>query len=498
MVLDYYGLREQPFGVTPDSRYLFLSASHHEALASLLYGIEAGRGFIALIARPGMGKTTLLFHALNHLRSKATTIFLFQTIATPLDLLRAILSELGVRDMPGSLAETQLRLNELLVEQARLGKRVVVVIDEAQNLEDSVLEQVRMLSNFETSREKLIQIVLSGQPQLAEKIASPALVQLRQRISMFGRLDPFSSEATGLYIQHRLRAAGYELATPLFTGEALALIFQYSEGIPRNINNLCFNSLSLGCVLKRKAIDADVVREVVSDLDLDRWRPKTSLALRPEASRLQEAPPFLLTSNEPAISVGGIPRLVWAVAALVLICGALFASRWILPKASVQMTPRAAQHPAVAGPSSNQSQARVIPAETATQADEVTPSAPAAPGPSSNQNPLPITPTESAPQADSAVSQVAPVAPPSTGASQNPQVSAAETTINVTPGRTLLGICVENFGSCNPQLLQEIRKLNPGLSNLDHIEPGQKIRLPVSEAVVEKPVKASTVQSDTP
>jgi general secretion pathway protein A len=496
MVLDYYGLREQPFGVTPDSRYLFLSASHQEALASLLYGIEAGRGFIALIARPGMGKTTLLFHALDHLRSKATTIFLFQTIATPLDLLRAILSELGVREMPGSLAEMQLRLNELLVEQSRLGKRVVVVIDEAQNLEDSVLEQVRLLSNFETSREKLIQIVLSGQPQLAEKIASPALVQLRQRISMFGRLDPFSSEATGLYIQHRLRAAGYELEAPLFTGEALALIFQYSEGIPRNINNLCFNSLSLGYALKRKAIDAEIVREVLSDLDLDRWRPKTSLALRPEASRLQEAPAFLLTSNEPAISVGGIPRLVWAMAALVLIGGAVFASRWVLPKASVQMTPRAAQHPAVAGSSSNQ--APVMPAETATQADEVNPSRALAPGPASNQNPPPITPTESAPQADGAVSQISPVAPPSIGASQNPQVSAAETTISVTPGRTLLGICVENFGSCNPQLLQEIRRLNPGLSNLDHIEPGQKIRLPVSEAVVEKPVKASTGQSDTP
>ncbi len=149
MILDYYKLREEPFGVTPDSRYLFLSASHQEALASLLYGIKAGRGFIALIARPGMGKTTLLFHALNQLRSKATTIFLFQTISTPVDLLRAILTDLGVREMPGSPVQMQLRLNELLVEQARLGKRVEVVIDEAQNLDDSVLsELVRMLSNL--------------------------------------------------------------------------------------------------------------------------------------------------------------------------------------------------------------------------------------------------------------------------------------------------------------------------------------------------------------
>jgi general secretion pathway protein A len=482
MILDYYGLREQPFGVTPDSRYLFLSASHQEALASLLYGIEAGRGFIALIARPGMGKTTLLFHALNHLRSKATTIFLFQTIATPLDLLRAILTDLDVRDMPEDLAEMQLRLNELLVEQARLGKRVVVVIDEAQNLEDSVLEQVRLLSNFETSREKLIQIVLSGQPQLAEKIGSPALVQLRQRISMFGRLDPFSSEATGLYIQHRLRVAGYELEAPLFTGEALALIFQYSEGIPRNINNLCFNSLSLGCALKRKAIDADVVREVVSDLDLDRWRMKTSLAVRPQGRGSQEAPAFLPTASEPQIPAGGFPRYVWAMAALLLIGGAVFASRWVGPKASVQVNPRAAQHRAVAGPSSNQSQSPVTPGETATQADEVTPSRPGAPAPSFHQGPPPITPTESASRADSAVSPVVP---------------AAET-IRVAPRRTLLGICVENYGSCNPHILQEIHILNPGLSNLDHIEAGQKIRLPVSDAVAGKPGKTSTRESDTP
>jgi general secretion pathway protein A len=479
MVLDYYKLREQPFGVTPDSRYLFLSASHQEALASLLYGIEAGRGFIALIARPGMGKTTLLFHALNHLRSKAMTIFLFQTIATPLDLLRAILTDLDVRDMPGDLAGMQLRLNELLIEQARLGKRVVVVIDEAQNLEDSVLEQVRMLSNFETSREKLIQIVLSGQPQLAEKIASPTLVQLRQRISMFGRLDPFSSEATELYIQHRLRAAGYELEAPLFTGEALALIFQYSEGIPRNINNLCFNSLSLGCALKRKPIDADVVREVVSDLDLDRWRMTTSLAVRPQGRGSQE---FLPTASEPQIPAGGIPRYVWAMAALLLIGGAVFASRWLGPKASVQVNPRAAQHRADAGPSSSQSQSPVTPAETATQADEVTPPRPGPPAPSFNQGPPPITHTESGSQADSAVSPVVP---------------AAET-IRVAPRRTLLGICVENYGSCNPQILQEIHILNPGLSNLDHIKVGQKIRLPVSDAVAGKTGKTSTRESDTP
>jgi general secretion pathway protein A len=496
MILDYYKLREQPFGVTPDSRYLFLSASHQEALASLLYGIEAGRGFIALIARPGMGKTTLLFHTLNQLRGRATTIFLFQAISTPVDLLRAILTDLGVREMPGTLGQMQSRLNELLVEQARSGKRVVVVIDEAQNLDDSVLELVRMLSNFETSREKLIQIILSGQPQLAEKIASPELVQLRQRISMFARLDPFSSEATELYVDHRLRAAGYDGETPLFNKEALALIVQYSEGIPRNINNLCFNSLSLGCALKRRVIDGDVVREVVADLDLDRWRTNTSLAVRQEGRGLHEAPAFLSASSDPPMLVGWLPRLVVAMAALLVIGGAVFASRGVFPKSSVQTIRGTAALPTAVGASSNQSPPPAAPAETAVKADDVVPSLPAAVDPSSNQALPPMAPAESAAQGDSVVSSVAPEA----STNQNQQLEGSETAIQVTPGRTLLGICVENFGSCNPQLLQEIHRLNPRLRNLDHIEAGQKIILPISntkQSVTQLQSRASIAERGT-
>jgi type II secretory pathway predicted ATPase ExeA len=177
IVLDYYNLQEQPFGVTPDSRYLFLNPTHKEALASLIYGIEAGCGFVALISTPGLGKTTLLFQTLDILREKARIVFLFQTIGTPLDLLRALLSGLGVRDLQGSLVEMQLKLKDILTEQYRQGKRVVLVIDEAQNLDDSVLELVRMLSNFETARDKLIQIILSGRPQLADNMGSPELLQ---------------------------------------------------------------------------------------------------------------------------------------------------------------------------------------------------------------------------------------------------------------------------------------------------------------------------------
>jgi hypothetical protein len=158
MVLPYYQLREQPFGVTPDSRYFYLSNTHREALASLLYGVDAGCGFLAVIAAPGLGKTTLLFDALRCLRQAALTVFLFGTVCTPLELLRSLLTALGVKDAHGNLTRLQSRLQDVLIEQARLGKRVVVVMDEAQNLDPAVLELIRMLSNFETPQHKLLQI----------------------------------------------------------------------------------------------------------------------------------------------------------------------------------------------------------------------------------------------------------------------------------------------------------------------------------------------------
>jgi general secretion pathway protein A len=268
MVQDFYNLREQPFGTTPDASFLFSSDTHREALASLLYGIREGCGFIALIASPGMGKTTLLFRTLDQMKSSARTVFLFQAIATPIDFLRTFLNDLGVENEPGGLVELQAKLTQVLLEQAQRGERLVVVIDEAQNLDNSVLELVRMLSNFETSKDKLMQIILSGQPQLASKLASPELLQLRQRISIVAHLKPLSLEETTLYINHRLKIAGYCLDEPLFTAAALKLITEHSNGIPRNINNLCFNAMSIGCALKKRTIDKDIIREVIADFDL--------------------------------------------------------------------------------------------------------------------------------------------------------------------------------------------------------------------------------------
>jgi general secretion pathway protein A len=215
-----------------------------------------------------MGKTTILFQLLSQLEGSARSVFLFQTLCTPRELLSGLLRDLGVVNHGGDAIGMQEQLNRLLLAEARQGRRVVVVVDEAQNLEDSALELLRMLSNFETSSYKLMQIILAGQPQLREKLASSHLIQLRQRMSIFARIHPFSAEETQLYVGHRLRVAGYDSKTPLFTPMAGALIAKYSEGIPRNINNICFNALSLGCVLKQKTIGEEVVRECLADLDL--------------------------------------------------------------------------------------------------------------------------------------------------------------------------------------------------------------------------------------
>jgi general secretion pathway protein A len=439
MVLDYFKLREQPFGVTPDARYLFLSSAHKEALGSLLYGIDEGCGFLALIASPGLGKTTVLFHVLHQLRDKALTVFLFQTVCTSIDLLRALLAGLGVQETQGSLVQLQSRLKEVLVAQAQLGKRVVVVIDEAQNLDDSVLELIRMLSNFETPREKLIQIVLSGQLELAEKIASPDLEQLRQRVSIFSELTPFSREDTQLYIDHRLRVAGYTLASPLLTRDALALIADASHGIPRNINNLCFNALSLAYALQRKPIDSEIIRAVIADRDLGRFCKRNSPASHTGARARQPMPAYRTAGRASSQSNGGTQKFTFALAAILALGGILAASHWSPGnKAAIQA----------------QSKPLLV-----------------SPAPSDSALPIPPAPSDPSVPVDR----------------ESPRAVTHANTVNVKPGETLLEICVASFGRCSPELLQEIRRLNPQMNNLDHIEPGQTIQLPLSVAKLDQP-----------
>jgi general secretion pathway protein A len=296
MYLKFYGLREEPFGVTPDPRFLCATPTYQEAQATLEYGIRSGRGFTALIAKPGMGKTTLLFHLLERYSRVARTAFIFLTQCDSREFMRYLMSELGANTAETDFVRLQEQFGQLLVREAQAGKKVIAVVDEAQNLDITVLETVRLLSDFETPRAKLLHIILTGQPELADRLASAALLQLRQRISHLVRLDPLNAAEVNRYIDHRLRLAGYSGA-PLFTAEARALIAQRSQGIPRTINNLCFNALSLGCALQRKSIGADILAEVSADLDFEGLRTQQEEAA--EAASQQAAAPVATATPSP-------------------------------------------------------------------------------------------------------------------------------------------------------------------------------------------------------
>lgn len=299
MFLSYYGLREQPFGVTPDPRFLYLSPGHREALASLVYGIEAGRGFMSLVAPPGMGKTTLLFHLLEKFRTSARTAFLFQTQCNSREFMRFLLAELGYESDDRDFVRMHEEFNKRLLKEARAGNRFIVVIDEAQNLDPSVLETVRLLSDFETPRAKLMQIILAGQPELADKMARPSLIQLRQRVSLLVGLKQLTLEEISNYILHRLRTAGYQ-GGALFTPDALLRVADFTAGIPRDINNLCFNCLSLGCALQKRIIDSEVVDEVTNDLDISQHTSQAffgTTAYGPGASQIFAEDPIPVAST---------------------------------------------------------------------------------------------------------------------------------------------------------------------------------------------------------
>jgi len=275
MFLDFYHLRQQPFGVTPDPAFLYLSRTHEQALTSLSSGIKEGRGFFALIAEPGMGKTTLLYQLLDGLRDSARTAFLFQTQCDAREFFHYLLSELRVDAQGMGLVAMHNKLNEILFAEMLAGKRFVLVVDEAQNLEDSVLETIRLLSNYETSHTKLLQIVLAGQPQLAAKLAQPGLAQLLQRLTEVARLEPLSPIETACYIEHRLKVAGHS-GEPIFLPDAVELIAQKSHGAPRNINKICFRALSEGHRQGRQKITANIVERVAAKWDVQTVSQTTS------------------------------------------------------------------------------------------------------------------------------------------------------------------------------------------------------------------------------
>lgn len=240
MYQQFYGLREMPFSITPDPKFLYLSPTHLEALQHLRYGIEQKKGFIVLTGEVGCGKTTLCRQLLTELDpGRYETALILNPRLNEEQMLRAILTELNDRPTnAGDRNDLMDQLNRLLLSRIDEGKSIVLIIDESQNLEFETMEHVRLLSNLETDTQKLLQIILIGQPELKEKLNQKKLRQLRQRILVFYDLRPLSLEETINYIQHRLTRAGSN-GRPRFTFHACRKVFRESYGIPRVINNIC-------------------------------------------------------------------------------------------------------------------------------------------------------------------------------------------------------------------------------------------------------------------
>ncbi|HZQ70106.1 MAG TPA: AAA family ATPase [Terriglobales bacterium] len=283
MYKEFFGLRANPFNVNPDPRYLFLTRHTEEALACLTYGIQSRKGFVLLTGEVGTGKTTLINKLLEWLRlQQVATAFVFNSRMNVPQFLDYMMTDFGIPCDSRSKSQILLRLYNWLLDRYRAGETAVLIVDEAQNLSDEVLEEIRMLTNLETFTEKLLQIVLVGQPELEQKLKQPQLRQLRQRLTLRAKTHPLSLEETKAYILQRLRIAGSN-GQQIFDPEALLAVHRYSNGIPRVVNLVCEHCLVSAFVDQQKTISANVVDTVARDFDLSDSTASAAMTVAPPA-----------------------------------------------------------------------------------------------------------------------------------------------------------------------------------------------------------------------
>lgn len=268
MYKEFFGLRANPFNVNPDPRYLFLTRHTEEALACLTYGIQSRKGFVLLTGEVGTGKTTLINKLLEWLRlQQVATAFIFNSRMDVPQFLDFMMADFGIQCDSKSKSQVLQRLYSWLLDRYRAGETAVLIVDEAQNLSDEVLEEIRMLTNLETFTEKLLQIILVGQPELEQRLRQPQLRQLRQRLTLRAKTHPLNLDETRAYVQQRLRIAGSNGET-IFDPDSLVTLFRYSTGIPRVINLLCEHCLVSAFVDQKKLITNEIVESVARDFDL--------------------------------------------------------------------------------------------------------------------------------------------------------------------------------------------------------------------------------------
>jgi type II secretory pathway predicted ATPase ExeA len=335
---EHFGLKQEPFNITADPAFLYLSRSHREALAQLSYGIKARKGFVVLTGEVGTGKTTLINGLLDELDSDTRTALIFSHIANPFDLLRYTCNEFGLRSTQHSrddFYEYLALLNDYLFESYRSGKNCALIIDESQNLSSEVLESVRLLSNFETSKDKLLQILLVGQPELSDRLNSQELRQLKQRVTVRYQLRSLTLKECQAYISSRLQVAGGD--PMLFTPKAVEIIYACSGGIPRVINVICDGALMTAYGLRKTYIDDSLIRQVAEDLQIggtifsgesvSRSTSKTTspmaneIPIQPEedSKPSSQQPPVVKVEESAGTRSGVVPRIVFDELSVILI-----------------------------------------------------------------------------------------------------------------------------------------------------------------------------------
>jgi type II secretory pathway predicted ATPase ExeA len=493
----HFGLREKPFNVTPDPRFYYANPVYREAYASLLSGVQERKGFVVMTGEVGTGKTTLLRMLMANLEATVRFAYLYNTTLSFEELLTYTCDELGIAvEGGGRLARIQ-ALNAFLIEQLRRGGTGALFIDEAQNLEPDVLENLRLLSNLETSTEKLLQIVLVGQPELEAKLAQPGLRQLRQRVSVQCRLDRLKDREVEDYVRLRLETAGAR-RTDIFERSAMERIAVYSTGIPRLINIICDNALVVAYATSAKRVAASMVEEVASDLGLVSPPPGPP---PPAGATEPGPPPAALSRAEPRTAAEVLRRRTlrrprqrrWAMGTRVGALVVLVA----VGAALVLWAPHVAGQIAAMGASIKHGWSRAMLSRPQSQLDGPERGTAAGPGPeprvedsqpareataTATASPAPAgLPSTAAPVGQALALPPRPAEPPRTAPERSGAVTPGRPIV-VPHGATVADIALKTYGGYNLLAIDLIKELNPHIGNLNWIRAGEQLRLPALDA----------------
>lgn len=494
MYEDYFGLRAAPFQVTPDPTLLLLTEAHQEALAAILYGIMARKGFVTVTGEVGVGKTTVLRHALDQVAADNTdVIYLVQPVRSTLELLRTLRAELAPEGTEFSDVDDQSRMvadiQERLLGRLEQGRSVVVAIDEAQTMPVEALESLRLLSNFETRTAKLLQVVLVGQPELDEMLSRPELRPLNQRIAVRARIGPLNPDDSRRYVEHRIAAAGGSVAE-LFTPGALRVLLRESGGYPRRLNILCDNALMNAYGHESHRVTTRIARDAVEPLT---YRPPKPIRAEPRLGErgLDPANDMPRRQGPSIVMVAGAVTGLAALVAIVALTPPwqdrmqdAVAAVWTIGRSAIE--PKTANEPR---------QATLDVAPRAGAAPGEPPTAP--PQKAAAEPPAPPPPAATAAQPTTTAAAPAAPAPMSAPAQQE---AATEPVSSIAPaagpvsklgdrskhvrvvrrGDTIGDLCREVYGRCGAAELKKIRDANPGIRDLSHVMVGQLIAFPVA------------------